>query len=360
MAQCAHFSHFQHRLPFVSLILSPEPLGGAGALWTVTIPSRFLSLTLPHPWNIMWDEGNCYGKLNEIKREKQLHSPLSCVISELSVWWSRPDGLRVWWSWQAAAPGLMGTQYLGVFSFMPVHRSLYLSSVVFSILSPALSLSLSSSVQGQWPFNYPSNSEHTNLGPQFPGVCACFSLCALSAWRVCSSVHIVRLFNRQSYTVASHQLGITFELELEAEKNVAEGGRMLISRRRGEHKALHSERLQHTLELYQRTSRFVHRAWAFFRPGSICHWEAVERKEKMVPAGKTGLLEIVHLRTALWQLPDSVRRHGGPETGPWPQDMCTGVAQFTVHTYRPARAQTCKDSLCLLVNPSRKSLVKTW
>lgn len=141
MAQCAHFSHFQHRLPFVFLILSPEPLGGAGALWTLTIPSRFLSLTLPHPWNIMWDEGNCYGKLNEIKREKQLHSPLSCAISELSVWWSRPDGLRVWWSWQAAAPGLMGTQYLGLFSFMPVHRSLYLSSVVFSILSLALSLS---------------------------------------------------------------------------------------------------------------------------------------------------------------------------------------------------------------------------
>lgn len=37
----------------------------------------------------------------------------------------------------------------------------------------------------------------------------------------------------------------------------------------------------------------------FFCRGSICHWEAVEREEKLDPAGRTGHLEAHHLRTVL-------------------------------------------------------------
>ncbi len=110
-------------------IIFLEPLGGADALRAI-VCSRSLSLNVAHPCNIMWDEGNCYGKLNEIKREKQLHSPLSCVISELSLWRSCPDGLRVWWSWQPAAPGPDGNPISGPSLFhgsLSACDSLYLS-----------------------------------------------------------------------------------------------------------------------------------------------------------------------------------------------------------------------------------------
>ncbi len=168
-------------------IIFLEPLGGAGALWAI-ICSRSLSLTLAHPCNIMWDEGNCYGKLNEIKREKQLHSPLSCVISELSLWWSCPDGLRVWWSWQPAAPGPDGNPISGPPLF---HGSLSPCDSLYSSFPPDL---LSFSVQGWWPFNYQPHSEQTNLGPQFQGVCAWESFFPCTCCTgVPSSVHIVRL-----------------------------------------------------------------------------------------------------------------------------------------------------------------------
>lgn len=176
MAWCAHLSHPWHCLQFVSLILFLEPLGGAGALWT-------LSFSLPHPCNIMWDEGNCYGKLNEIKRENSfIHLCRvwfqSCLCDGAAPMASESGGRdkqlpRTWWEPNIWASSL---------SCQSIPPCTYLLSSFFIF-----------SVQGHWPFNYPSNSEHTNLCPQFPGVCACFSLCALGAWRVCSSVHIVRL-----------------------------------------------------------------------------------------------------------------------------------------------------------------------
>lgn len=248
-----------------------------------------VSFSLSHPCNIMWDEGNCYGKLNEIKREKQLHSPLSCVISELSLWWSCPDGLRVWWSWQPAAPGPDGSPISGLLSFIAV----YLPEIPCTRLFPSLSFS----AQGWWPFNYHPHSEQTDLSPQFQGVCAwdSFFMCTWCI-RVPSSVHIVRL-SIDSLTQTPHQLGIIFELELGMEKKMSQKDTDIGSEK---HRALHPECLQCTLELYQRPSFFVHRALFFFCLGSICHWEAVEREEKLDPAGRTGHLEALHLRTVLW------------------------------------------------------------
>lgn len=240
---------------FLWLLYFLEPLGGAGALWAM-ISSHSPSLTLAHPCNIMWDEGNCYGKLNEIKREKQLHSPLSCVISELSLWWSYPDGLRVWWSWQPAAPGPDGSPISGPPLF---HGSLspcesWYSSFFLSFLLSA----------GLMAFQLSPSLRADRSWPRVPR-CVCmgfFFHVHMVHWGPFFCAHC-EAFNRVLHTV-SPPVGYNFWTGTRNGKKMSQKDTDKDTGRE-KHRALHPECLQHILELYQRPSFFVHRA-RFFLP----------------------------------------------------------------------------------------------
>lgn len=108
---------------------------------------------------------------------------------------------------------LMGTQYLGLLSFMAVYLSVIPCTRLFS---PFLSFFLSA---GPMAFQLSPSLRADKSWPTVPR-CVCMG--------IFFPVHMVHrgpffcahceTFNRQSYTLCPHQPGIIFELELGTEK----------------------------------------------------------------------------------------------------------------------------------------------
>lgn len=114
--------------------------------------------------------------------------------------------------------GLMGTQYLGLLSSMAV----YLPAIPCTGLFPPIPFFLSA---GPMAFQLSASLRADKSWPTVPR-CVCMG--------VFFPVHMLHrgpffcahceTFNRQSYTLCSHQSGIIFELELGTEqKNGTEG-----------------------------------------------------------------------------------------------------------------------------------------